>query len=144
MSIHLGSVIRTLVKLLKEIISELFALTTSMYRVAIVMIMNIPRKINNHEIHHVLCATFPSPEQELAQLIPDVGTSRIQEVPAYNGGRESTRIVVDTRAKLDQVELPPYTSGESPTSVCGGVVCGLSIVGAISTQEISRSTLHQS
>lgn len=54
--------------------------------------------------------------QDLARLIPDIGSSRVQEVPAYNGSRDSTRIMMATRSKLDQMESPAHASGKLDNS----------------------------
>ena len=56
------------------------------------------------------------PLQELAQVIPDIGSSRIQEMPAYNGGRDTTRIMVATRGKLEQIESTYQASGKYSTA----------------------------
>lgn len=55
--------------------------------------------------------------QELALLIPDVGSSRVQDMPAYNGSRESTRIMMTAKSKLDQLGPPSYASGECKGSI---------------------------
>ena len=67
----------------------------------------------------------------MAELIPDIGSSRVQDIPAYNGGRDSTRIMMSTRAQLDQVTLPSYALGELMTGLWWVWVssrCGFSFV----------------
>ena len=51
-------------------------------------------------------------------LIPDVGSSRVQDMPAYNGTRESTRIMMTTKSKLDQLGPPSYASGKCSYILC--------------------------
>ena len=60
-------------------------------------------------VSQCLCGRLPF--QELAHLIPDIGSSRVQEVPPYNGSRDTTRIMMATRSKFDQLESPAFASG---------------------------------
>ena len=47
--------------------------------------------------------------QDLAQLIPDIGTVRVQELPSYAGSRDSSRILYSTRTQLEQLSPPDYS-----------------------------------
>ena len=47
--------------------------------------------------------------QELAQLIPDVNT-RLEEIPPYEDAHESQRMIYSTRARLDRLDPPKYSS----------------------------------
>ena len=64
----------------------------------------------------------------MAELIPDIGSSRVQDIPAYNGGRDSTRIMMSTRAQLDQVTLPSYALGELMTGLWWVWVVGVAFL----------------
>lgn len=59
------------------------------------------------------CSLLAQSQKELAQLIPDIGSSRVQDMPAYDGSRESTRVMMATRSKLDQFEPPSASSSSS-------------------------------
>lgn len=59
------------------------------------------------------CSVLAQSQKELAQLLPDIGSSRVQDMPAYNGSRESTRIMMATRSKLEHLELPSYAAASS-------------------------------
>lgn len=60
--------------------------------------------------------------QELASLIPDIGSSRVQEVPPYNGSRDCTRIMLATRSKFDQLEAPSFGAGTIVTVRCAMLI----------------------
>lgn len=60
------------------------------------------------------CTILADSQRELAQLIPDVHSDRVQDVPSYAGARDSTRILYTARTQLDQMAPPPYTSSSSP------------------------------
>jgi len=46
--------------------------------------------------------------------MPDIGSARVQDIPAYNNGRDSTRILMGTRAKMDQLSgVSTYALGQS-------------------------------
>jgi hypothetical protein len=48
--------------------------------------------------------------QELAQLIPDIGNLRVQDLPSYAGTRDSSRILYSARSQLEQLSPPDYST----------------------------------
>ncbi len=44
--------------------------------------------------------------------MPDVGSSRVQEIPTYTGARDSSRIVYNARSKIELLLPPQYSTDQ--------------------------------
>lgn len=63
------------------------------------------------------CNIIADSQKELALLIPDVGSARVQEIPTYSGTRESSRVVYSTRSKLELLHPPQYGTQSSSSEL---------------------------
>ncbi len=63
-------------------------------------------------LYYSYTSLTPPTLQELALLMPEVGSARVQEIPTYTGARDSNRIVYNARTKIELLHPPQYSTDQ--------------------------------